>query len=108
MKSFVLLTLVLMCSGASAELPDPTRPFTVTAAADAAPGLRLEAVMRSGDKHLAIVNGELVRVGDRIAGTTIAGIGADSVRYVAADGEHVARLSGTALKVRHESAGAKP
>jgi MSHA biogenesis protein MshK len=112
MKALIPFALAAACCTADAgSLPDPTRPLTFTpaeAVASSEPVLRLEAVMGSSDRPVAIVNGKLVRVGDRIDGMTIAAIDGDSVRYVSAGRERVARLASTSLKVRRVPEGVRP
>ena len=61
-----------------ANLPDPTRPSTAagasrghTSAADKIARLRLESTLVSGDRRLAIINGEILAVGDIISGARI-------------------------------------
>lgn len=85
-------------------LPDPTRPATLNISAApveaSEPELQLEAIMRSGERHLAIVNGRLVRVGDRVGTALIRDIDADGLRYAIAGRERVAKLPGATLKVR--------
>ncbi|HKQ84746.1 MAG TPA: hypothetical protein VJS42_21290 [Steroidobacteraceae bacterium] len=77
-------------------LPDPTRPAALYAAPPSAstvePTIRVEAIMRSGARYLAIVNGQLVRPGDRVNGALIRDIDADGLRYELAGGERVAKL----------------
>ena len=110
LRSVVLFASGLAVIGSDVDadaLPDPTRPLTFTAASVAnstEPSVRLEAILRSGDKHLAIVNGKLVRAGDRIDNVTIASIDADGLRYVVAGREHVAKLAADSLKVRRNPA----
>lgn len=110
MKALIPLALAMTLLSAHADpLPDPTRPASYTNAhtvlATTEPTLRLEAIMRSGEKPLAIVNGKLVRVGDRIEGATIAGIDDKGVRYVVGGREHVAKLREGNLRVRRSPDG---
>src|SRR5688572_28356741 len=74
-------------------LRDPTRPVTareVTQNADN--GLQLEAIMGSGARRLAIVNGKIVREGDRIGAALIEEIGSDSIRYIRNGRSETARI----------------
>lgn len=55
----------------AASLPDPTRPPASLnagpeAAADSGEGLRLQSVLISPLRRVAIINGQMARVGDRI------------------------------------------
>ena len=64
------------------------------------PPLRVEAVLRSAERDLAIVNGKIVRAGDRVAGVQVEAILADGIRYVRDGKVHVARLQPTSIAVR--------
>ena len=55
-------------------------------------GVRVEAVLRSRERDLAIVNGKIVRAGDRVSGVQIEAILVDAVRYVRDGQVHIARL----------------
>ena len=75
-----------MAQDALANLPDPTRP---SAAADAGrrhanpenqiSHLRLESTIISGHRRLAIINGKVLAIGDRIHGARIKDITAYKV-----------------------------
>jgi hypothetical protein len=84
------------------RLMDPTRPSGAKADTTAEPtdSIRLEAILRSGERHLAIVNGKVVRAGERIAGAHIDEVFADGVRYTRDGQSHIARLNHTAIPVR--------
>ena len=87
-------------------LRDPTRPATaraVTQSAEVA-SVRLEAIMGSGTRRLAIVNGKIVRTGDRVGGALIQEIGSDSIRYTRNGRSETARIAKDSMRVR-ESAG---
>lgn len=76
-------------------LKDPTRPPGPTAAdplrAPAA-ALRLEAILQSANRRIAIVNGKIVHAGDRLDSAFIEEITSDSVRYTRAGREHTIHL----------------
>ena len=97
-----VLLLSMSAKAAADRLVDPTRP-------PQAPGpssdssqetLRVEAVLRSADRHLAIVNGKIVRAGDRVCGVQVEAILADGIRYVRDGQVHVARLQPASIPVR--------
>lgn len=100
--AFGMLSMTLACVAES--LPDPTRPVEFTSSASIAPAaeapLRVEAIMRSGARHLAIVNGKLVRPGDRVNGAVVREIDADGLHYVIDGRERTAKLPASAVKVR--------
>ncbi len=99
----LLLVVAAQANGAD-PLRDPTRPPTATApiAAIAPEGLplRLEAILSTGDSRLAIVNGQVVRQGARLANAVITEISADSIRYTYAGHDHAATLATRKLAVR--------
>ena len=97
-----LLFTLTARSAVADRLVDPTRPsnarITVAAAADV---VHLEAILRSADRQLAIVNGKVVRVGDRVGDARIDEILADGIRYTRAGMSHIARLDAKGLDIRH-------
>ncbi len=90
-----LLLIALVVAGmllASAAIPaeplrDPTRPTRVQEAAPAQRdrALTVSAVFVSGDRRLAIVNGQRVREGDAINGAIVSNIEADKVSFLRND-----------------------
>jgi len=101
-----LATLLLTMTAQSAlaeRLVDPTRPVNARPAADAPKsqgGIRLEAIMRSGGAHLAIVNGKIVRAGDQVGAVRIDEVLPDGIRYTSEGRSHTARLDSKAIPVR--------
>lgn len=87
-------------------LRDPTRPVTARAVTQSVQiaSLQLEAIMGSGARRLAIVNGKLVRSGDRVGDALIEEIGIDSIRYTRKGRSETVRIAKDNLRVR-ESAG---
>jgi hypothetical protein len=69
MRYFLLSLFLLLAFSAAAQMPDPTRPADVPPAVSAdgggAGGLQA-IVMRKGGKSSAVIDGEEVRVGERI------------------------------------------
>ena len=97
MKTSIALTLaaLLLASPfvarpARAQLPDPTRPpaaLGLRAGLDAAgDGLpRLQSVLispRQGGRHVAVIDGETVRLGDRFKGARVARMSQTEVELV--------------------------
>ena len=81
-----LPSAVLSQVPAGEELADPMRPSGLPAAstADATPEKaaalpRLQAIMREGRRHSAVVNGQVVHVGDDVGGATVTAITANSI-----------------------------
>jgi hypothetical protein len=101
-----LATLLLTMTAQSAladRLVDPTRPANAKAMSSgerAESGVRLEAILRSEGAHLAIVNGKVVRAGDRIGAARIDEVLADGIRYTRDGRSHTARLGNKAMNVR--------
>lgn len=106
-SSLSLTALLALGAVVQAEtLQDPTRPATVKAVAQSVePGaLQLEAVMGSGARRIAIVNGKVVREGDRVGAAVIEAIGSDFIRYTRNGRSETARIAKNNLRVR-QSAG---
>jgi MSHA biogenesis protein MshK len=81
-----------------APLADPTRPALRNpggAGARTASGLRLEGIVISADRKLALISGEFLAEGDQIYGLRIERIDRDKV---------TARRNGQTLVLRPESA----
>ncbi len=99
-----LATLLLTFTANAAlgdRLVDPTRPSNAKETArDAYQGVRLEAILSSEDRLLAIVNGKIVREGDRIGDARIDEIHSDSIRYTRAGRSETARLVAKSITVR--------
>ena len=85
-------------------LVDPTRPVTATDPAVAASetgAMHVQAVVIRAGSRVAVVDGRLVRAGDRIANALIEEVTPDGVRYSQAGHSRFARLkSPTPLTVR--------
>jgi hypothetical protein len=101
-----LATLLLSMTARTAmgdRLVDPTQPAHLrpTNNGETLAAVRLEAILQSGERGLAIVNGKVVRAGDRLGSIQILEVRTDSVRY-SRDGEtNVARLTAKPMQVRH-------
>jgi MSHA biogenesis protein MshK len=105
--SCVLLALAVGIAYARADtLIDPTRPANAPAKATAVRGVEpvslLTAVFKSGDRRVAVLDGRVVKDGDRIGDIVIQEISADSVRYTRAGRVAIARLPKQAALVRNE------
>jgi hypothetical protein len=100
---FLLLTGAVAHSG---ELRDPTRPATLgrPTVTSLESGVRLEAVLGTGEARRAIVNGRIVRAGDRVGSVQITEITNDSIQYVQSGRTHVAKLPTQKVAVRKSSA----
>lgn len=102
-----LTALLAIGAGAQAQaLRDPTRPVTAREVAQpvAAEALRVEAIMDSGARRIAIVNGTVVRTGDRVGTAVIEEIGSDWVRYTRNGRAQTARLPKDSMRVRRSTA----
>lgn len=104
------LAMLLLAStaqaAASERLADPTRPAHARAPAPVqqASDLRLEAVLKSGDRHVAIVNGRVVRAGDLIGDARIEEVSSGAVRYSRGGQSRMLRLQEHAMQVRRNVA----
>ena len=96
------LLLTIAAQAATADrLVDPTRPTHAKESASAAhKHVRLEAILRAEDRLLAIVNGKIVRAGDRVGDARIDEILGDSIRYTLAGRSSIARLPSASIPVR--------
>lgn len=73
-------TCIAFAQDELANLPDPTRPISSWGGAvNVTTHLRLESTIVSGDRRLAIINGESLGVGARIHGARIKDISAYQV-----------------------------
>lgn len=87
-----LQTLVSFCllvgAMAQAGLGDPTRPsyaLPVSEGVVASAELRVSAVFISGDRRIAVINGQRLRVGESVGGATISEIASNKVSFVRGD-----------------------
>jgi MSHA biogenesis protein MshK len=93
--------LPLQLAAAPASIPDPTQPAGIPAAADADVEEReveLTSILVSGDRRIAVINGQLVREGERVDGIAVRRIEPHAVQLDGADGAFTLRLSGAAVK----------
>jgi MSHA biogenesis protein MshK len=108
------LALCALGSSAADELRDPTQPpRSAVAATTAAPTgavrpARLEAVLHSEGRAVAIIDGKLLRVGDWLGDARIAAIGADAVHLTRAGRKLTLRLANQAMKVRRTAPSKDP
>lgn len=76
----LLLSLALPVWAADPTLPPPAAaPASVKGKAPAAAPLRLQAILRGQDGVRAVINGQTLRVGDRVAGARVLAIGRRTV-----------------------------
>jgi MSHA biogenesis protein MshK len=105
-RTTLSLTALLALGGiARAEtLLDPTRPATAREATQspATGALQIEAIMDSGPRRIAIINGKIVRAGDRIGTALIEEIHSDSIRYTRDGRSSISRITKPKLQVRHD------
>jgi MSHA biogenesis protein MshK len=92
--------LLMCCTGnlQARELPDPTRPATAAlgngaGAGTAAAPEQLQSVLigRSG-RRVAIISGQMLRVGDKLGGAILIGISENSVLLKNGRKQHVLTL----------------
>lgn len=97
---FCLLNMGAIASAES--LVDPTQPYNArstsrTERPRAAATLQLEAILHGSQRRLAIINGQLVHEGDRIANNLIEAITPTSVRYSRQGQQHTLSLSSASV-----------
>ena len=97
----LLLTLTAQAAVAD-RLVDPTRPANAKAVVSYqnTGALRLEAVLRSDGNTIAIVNGKVVRAGDRIGTARIDEVMPNGIRYTRDGRSYTTRLDSKAIHVR--------
>lgn len=87
------------------RLIDPTRPASRgPVAGEITDTLRVEAILRSSDRHLAIVNGKVVRAGDRVGTAQITEVLPDGIRYTRGGETRVAHIDQRSIQVRQNVA----
>jgi MSHA biogenesis protein MshK len=101
MTKAAALVLLFGASCARAEvLQDPTRPAAGAFASTAAPGTaisgpRLQSILvgrDAGGRHLAVIDGETVRLGEQFHGARVSRIGDNEVELVRGGERQVLRL----------------
>jgi MSHA biogenesis protein MshK len=102
-----LLSLACSTAAIAADLVDPTRPpvvarkVTGTApVVDALP--RVTAIFQSGERRVAVFEGQVVKAGDRVGDVFIESISVDGVRYRRAGRVEFARLPKQEAVVRQK------
>lgn len=101
----LFVACVIARVGVGAELlDDPTRPSNVRSVVRARSQEphepRLEGTFRRDERLVAIIDGRVVHVGERIADVTIEEITVDAVRYSRGGHDHTVRILRTTLQVR--------
>jgi len=101
-----LATLLLSMTAKAAmadRLMDPTQPAHARPenTGETLQAVRVEAILQSGERRLAIINGKVVRAGDRVGSIHILEVNADGVRYSRGGETNIARLTAKPMQVRH-------
>jgi hypothetical protein len=95
---------LLLVAGAvvAGPLADPTQPYNVkrTPGARVVTEYSVSAVFTSAERRVAIVNGKVVRAGDRLGDVQIIEVLADGVRYERHGRQYTIRIASLAMKVR--------
>lgn len=73
-------------------MSDPTRPLGYQAAAKRVESWQLNSIFLSNQRKRAIINGQLVGVGDRVSGATVVRIESGHVLLNTSKGEKLLRL----------------
>lgn len=105
LPAVLLSAAVLVATKAlAADLRDPMRPpsapVAVISRVGAPSSLQLQAVISTGASRVAIVDGKVVRVGDKLDGAVIDEISTTSIRYTRGGKQLVASLPDTKLDIR--------
>ena len=96
--NFLLLTLIAGVSVAQVPLSDPTTPLGFSVKAAQAQPFTLNSIFKSATQSKAIVNGKLVKVGDRVNGGKILAISETEVAVETKDGVQRLALHGQIKK----------
>jgi len=101
----VVLTLALMASrafGAPEALTDPTRPTTTAGHGNVSHGcgVCVAAIVTRQEGSFAVVNGRVVRAGDRFSDISIEEVTPDGVKYLQGGRRGFARLQQEKLDPR--------
>jgi hypothetical protein len=100
-----VLLLSMSVPAIADRLADPTRPpqGPRNQATGGRSSVRVEAILHSEYRRLAIVNGKIVHAGDHVSGVRIEEVLVDGVRYMRDGRIHVARLRPAAMTVRQDA-----
>jgi len=94
MSRLLLCALMVASVAQAAPFTDPTQPPTTTGpVGDTSPGgPRLESILIAPDRRLAVIDGEQVMLGSKVAGGAVVRITETEVVVRGADGEQTFRL----------------
>lgn len=95
MRLILFCGLMVASTGQAAPFPDPTQPPTMVtgSAGDASPGgPKVESILIAPDRRLAVVDGEQVTLGSKVAGGAVVRITETEVVVRGSDGEQILRL----------------
>jgi hypothetical protein len=106
--SAIAIVLAISIDAHADTLIDPTRPAfapakssTTSRAID--PVSRVTAIFKAGDRRVAVIDGQVVKAGDRIGDVVIQEVLADGVRFTRGGRVEVARLPKPAMSVRRDA-----
>lgn len=101
-RILLLFFILLMSLAVHAELQDPTRPADPEMVKGGNVGLpTLTAIMISSDRRTAVINGQVVKVGDEVAGMTIISIEPNSVQLEGTQGKITLTLIDHSMLTSH-------
>jgi MSHA biogenesis protein MshK len=85
---------LLACAALAAPFPDPTRPPTMTVSdGETSPGgPRVESILIAPDRRLAVISGEQVTLGSKVAGGSVVRITETEVVVRGLEGDQILRL----------------
>ncbi|MAZ43643.1 MAG: hypothetical protein CMF48_00495 [Legionellales bacterium] len=106
-KAILVISAVALSSTVlAAELADPTRPVNykgpylgpIGGAGVAAESLQLNSILYSETRQVAVINGQSLKVGDKIGGLTLEKVWADKVNLKGANQSVVLSLNPEKVK----------
>jgi lactam utilization protein B len=103
----LLATSIVNVDALADTFIDPMRPATVSAKAIATAHIeapvRLTAIFQTGERRVAVIDGKVVKSGDRVGDVLVQEVFADGVRYSRDGRIETARLAKQAAVVRSDA-----
>lgn len=76
----IILSLVLLVPISVQAIEDPTRPSSYRSVARQQQQLKVESILFSDDRKVAVINGTVVAEGERVGAARVVSIGKNNVR----------------------------
>ena len=103
----ILGVIFSVAAPAAESLKDPTRPYHAAGASKRGTSVTnkylVTAIFVSQQRRVAVVNGQLVTVGDRVGKARVSKILTDSVRLRIAGNTRTIRMAATRVRANHQN-----